>query len=147
VSFGAFEHFTSPKYPAFFAKCRELLAPDGRMLLQTITVGKPTRSFELLRFAYFLHKELFQRAELPRIEQVVGPAREAGLELLHAESLRPHYVTTLEHWIGNLEQYRSEAIHLTSDALYANFMVYLEGAARYYRSGETNLYQFLFGVA
>ena len=147
VSFGAFEHFTSPKYPAFFSKCRQLLAADGRMLLQTITVGKPTRSFELLRFAYFLHKELFQRAELPRIEQVVGPAREAGLELLHAESLRPHYVTTLEQWIENLERNRAEAIRLTSDKLYENFLVYLEGAARYYRSGETNLYQFLFGPA
>lgn len=147
VSFGAFEHFTSPKYPAFFSKCRQLLADDGRMLLQTITVGKPSRSFELLRFAYFLHKELFQRAELPRIEQVVGPAREAGLELLHAESLRPHYVTTLEHWIDNLERNRSEAIRLTSETLYANYLVYLEGAARYYRSGETNLYQFFFGLA
>lgn len=147
VSFGAFEHFTSPKYPAFFARCRELLPEDGRLLLQTITVGKPSHSFELLRFAYFLHKELFQRAELPRIEQVVGPAREAGLELLHAESLRPHYVTTLERWIANLEHNRREAVRLTSKDLYEKFLVYLEGAARYYRTGETNLYQFLFGLA
>lgn len=51
VSFGAFEHFTVAKYPAFFARCRELLPDDGRLLLQTITVGKPSQSFELLRFA------------------------------------------------------------------------------------------------
>jgi len=147
VSFGAFEHFTSPKYPAFFARCRELLPDDGRMLLQTITVGKASRSFELLRFAYFLHKELFQRAELPRPEQVIGPAREAGLELLHAESLRPHYVLTLEAWIANLGRNRANAIEFTSPDLYEKFLVYLEGAARYYRTGETNIYQFLFGLA
>jgi cyclopropane-fatty-acyl-phospholipid synthase len=147
VSFGAFEHFTSPKYPAFFGRCRELLPADGRLLLQTITVSKPSRSFELLRFAYFLHKELFQRSELPRLEQVVGPAREAGLELLHAETLRPHYVATLEAWIANLEGQKAEAIRLTSTALYEKFLVYLEGAARYFRSGETGVYQFLFGVA
>lgn len=145
VSFGAFEHFTSPKYPAFFERCRTLLPADGKLLLQTITVGKPTRSFELLRYAYFLHKELFQRAELPRPEQVVGPAREAGLELLHAESLRPHYVRTLEVWISNLERNRAEAVRLTSEDLYGKFLIYLEGAARYYRTGETNIYQFLFG--
>jgi cyclopropane-fatty-acyl-phospholipid synthase len=147
VSFGAFEHFTSPKYPAFFARCRELLPEDGRLLLQTITVGRPSRSFELLRFAYFLHKELFQRAELPRPEQVIAPAREAGLELLHAESMRPYYVTTLEAWIGNLEENKSAAIALTSAELYDKFLIYLEGAARYYRTGETNIYQFLFGMA
>jgi cyclopropane-fatty-acyl-phospholipid synthase len=147
VSFGAFEHFTSPKYPSFFTRCRELLPPDGRLLLQTITVGKPSHSFELLRFAYFLHRELFQRAELPRPEQVIGSAREAGLELLHVESLRGHYVTTLEHWIANLERNQKQAIELTSAELYRNFLIYLEGAARYYRSGETNLHQFVFGVA
>jgi cyclopropane-fatty-acyl-phospholipid synthase len=147
VSFGAFEHFTSPKYPAFFARCANLLPPDGRLLLQTITVAKPSRSFELLRFAYFLHKELFQRAELPRIEQVVGSAREAELELLNAESLRPHYVRTIEAWIANLEGHRAQAVKLTSADLYEKFLIYLEGSARYFRTGETNIYQFLFGLA
>ena len=147
VSFGAFEHFTSPKYPAFFARCRELIADDGRFLLQTITVGKPSHSFELLRFAYFLHRELFTRAELPRPEQVIGPAREAGFELLHAESLRPHYVRTLEAWIANLESHHEAAVAATSALLVEKFLRYLEGSARYYRSGETNIYQFLFGVA
>lgn len=147
VSFGAFEHFTVPKYPAFFERCRELLPADGRVLLQTITVGKPSRSFELLRFAYFLYTELFGRAELPRPEQVIAPAREAGLELLHAESLRPHYVKTIEAWLANLEANRDAAIKATSPELYEKFLVYLTGSARYYRSGETNIYQFLFGVA
>jgi cyclopropane-fatty-acyl-phospholipid synthase len=147
VSFGAFEHFTSPKYPAFFARCRELLPADGRLVLQTITVGKPSRSFELLRYAYFLHRELFQRAELPRPEQVVATAREAGLELLHAESLRPHYALTLDAWITNLEANRGAATEATSADLVEKFLRYLDGARRWYRSGETNLYQFLFGLA
>jgi cyclopropane-fatty-acyl-phospholipid synthase len=147
VSFGAFEHFTVPKYGAFFERCRSLLPPDGRLLLQTITVGKPSRSFELLRFAHFLYTELFQRAELPRLEQVVGPAREAGLELLHAESLRPHYVRTIEAWLTNLRANQEAAVMATSRELYEKFLIYLAGVARYCRSGETNLYQFVFGMA
>jgi cyclopropane-fatty-acyl-phospholipid synthase len=147
VSFGAFEHFTTAKYPAFFGRCRELLPADGRLLLQTITVGKPSRSFELLRFAYFLYTELFGAAELPRPEQVLKPAREAGLELLHAETLRLHYVRTIEKWLERLEARRAEAIAATSADVFDKFVRYLEGSARYHRGGETNIYQFLFGVA
>lgn len=147
VSFGAFEHFTVPKYPAFFERCRELMPADGRLLLQTITVGKPSRSFELLRFAYFLYTELFQGGELPRLEQVVGPAREAGLELLHTESMRADYVRTIELWLARLEAQRLAAIATTSETLYDKFRRYLEGSARYHRGGETNVYQLLFGIA
>jgi cyclopropane-fatty-acyl-phospholipid synthase len=147
VSFGAFEHFTIAKYPAFFRRCRDLMPRDGRLLLQTITVGKPSRSFELLRFAYFLYKELFQVAELPRPEEVIKPAREAGLELLHAESMRAHYPRTIEIWLERLLQRREEAIAATSPDVYDKFVRYLEGSARYYRGGETNVYQFLFGMA
>lgn len=147
VSFGAFEHFTVPKYPAFFARCRELLPPDGRLLLQTITVGKPSRSFELLRFAYFLYTEMFRSAELPRPEQVIKPAREEGLELLHAETMRLHYARTIEMWLQRLHARRDQAVAATSADVFDKFVRYLEGSARYHRGGETNIYQFLFGVA
>lgn len=147
VSFGAFEHFTAAKYPAFFARCRDLLPADGRLLLQTITVGKPTRSFELLRFAYFLYTELFGAGELPRPEQVIGPAREAGLELLHAETLRLHYAHTIELWLERLSAVRDAAEAATSKEIYEKFVRYLAGSAKYHQSGETNIYQFLFGLA
>jgi cyclopropane-fatty-acyl-phospholipid synthase len=147
VSFGAFEHFTLAKYPAFFERCRSLLPPDGRLLVQTITVGKPTRSFEILRFAYFLYAELFGRAELPRPEQVIEPARLAGLELLHAETLRLHYVRTIETWLERLRAAREQAVTATSPETYDKFVRYLEGSAKYHRGGETNVYQFLFGIA
>ena len=147
VSFEALEHFTAAKYPAFFGRCRELLPADGRLLLQTITVGKPSRSFSLLRYAYFLHDQLFFRAELPRPEQVVKVAREAGLELVHAESLRRHYVRTIETWLANLERNREAAIAATDPKTYEMYVRYLTGAARYHRTGETNVYQLLFAVA
>jgi cyclopropane-fatty-acyl-phospholipid synthase len=148
MSFGAFEHFTSAKYPAFFARCRELLPGDGRLLVQTITIGRPSRSFALRRFAYFLIKELFIGvAELPRPEVVVAEARVAGLELLHAESMREHYIRTLDVWLANLEATRREAAELTNEQVVDKFLRYLEGSRTFFASGETNVYQFLFGVA
>ena len=117
------------------------------MLVQTITVGKPSHSFELLRFAYFLYTELFQSGELPRPEQVIRPAREAGFELLHAETMRLHYAPTIDIWLERLRARREEAVAATSVNDFEKFVRYLEGSGRYHRGGETNIYQFLFGVA
>jgi cyclopropane-fatty-acyl-phospholipid synthase len=148
VSFGAFEHFTSAKYPAFFARCRELLPADGRLLVQTITIGRPSRSIALRRFAYFLLTELVRGwAELPTPEMVVSQARLNGFELLHVESLRHEYVRTIGVWLDTLRARRDEAVAATSEETYAKFERYLEGSARYHASGETSVFQFLFGVA
>lgn len=148
VSFGAFEHFTSGKYPAFFERCRELLPDDGRLLVQTITIGKPSRSIALRRFGYFLLTELVHGwAELPTPEAVVSQARLGGFELLHAESLRPHYAKTIGMWLASLIDQRQAAIAATNEKTFDNFVRYLEGSARYFESGETNIYQFLFSVA
>ncbi len=147
VCFGAFEYFGPAKHAAFFERCRELLPSNGRILLEIITVGKPSQSFELLRFTHFLHKEFYPAAtELPKPEQVVGRSREAGLELLHVESLRAHYPLTLDTWKRNLEERREQAIRATDLETYQKLTKYLTGSAKYLRSGETNVYQFLFGV-
>jgi cyclopropane-fatty-acyl-phospholipid synthase len=144
VSFGAFEHFKVANYGAFFARCHEVLPDGGSMLIQTITIGKPSTSFKLFRFAHFLRKEIYPGAELPPPEVVVSHARLGGFELLHAESLRPHYVRTLEEWLRNLKANRDAAIAATSEEIYAKNVRYLDGAAQYHRTGETNVYHFLF---
>lgn len=144
VSFGAFEHFQISQYDAFFARCRELLPDGGPLLIQTITIGKPSTSFKLFRYARFLRKEIYPGAELPPPEVVVSHARVGGFELVQAESLRTHYTRTLEEWLGNLEANRDAAIATTSEETYAKVVRYLDGAAQYYRTGETNAYHFLF---
>jgi cyclopropane-fatty-acyl-phospholipid synthase len=144
VSFGAFEHFKVAKYDAFFSRCHELLPDGGFMLIQTITIGKPSTSFKLFRYAHFLRKEIYPGAELPPPEVVVSHARLGGFELVQAESLRPHYVRTLEEWLRNLEANREAAIAATSEETYRKNVRYLKGAAQYHHSGETNVYHFLF---
>jgi mycolic acid cyclopropane synthetase len=55
------------------------------------------------------------KAELPRPEVVIADARAAGLELLHAESFRPHYIRTIDAWLANLNANRSAAVAETSE--------------------------------
>lgn len=147
VSIGAFEHFTPPKYGAFFARCRELLGENGVMLLHTITTGKPNRTFGFLRWTHFLVTDIFPGGRLPDPEQVVSHSRLGGFELVHAESLRPHYARTLELWAENLERRRADAIRLTSEKTYSTYLKYLTSCPPRFRSGDINVYQFLLRVA
>lgn len=145
ICLGAFEHFGSDKYTAFFARCRELLPPDGLILLQTITTGKPSQSFALYRFARLV-KSFYHGGEITPLENVISHSRIAGFELLQAESLRAHYPLTLDAWVGNLEKNKDAAIRLTNPEVYGKFKYYLETSAKYFRSGESNVYQLLFRV-
>lgn len=143
ISIGAFEHFTPPKYDPFFARCRALLPPQGALLLHTITTGKPNPTFAFKRWTHFILTNIFPGERLPDPEQVITNSRKAGFELLHAESLRPHYVRTLDLWAENLRHNRDRAIQLTSEQTFQTYMKYLTSCAEHFRAGDINVYQFL----
>ena len=147
VSIGAFEHFGRAKYAPFFERCRSLLPSDGVMLLHTITLGAPSKSFAFLRFAHFLTKEIFPGGDVPRPELVIEQARANGFELVHAESLRPHYARTLDCWAANLQANQTRAVEIAGQGVYDTYIKYLTGCAKLFRTGETNVYQFKLRVA
>jgi cyclopropane-fatty-acyl-phospholipid synthase len=142
VSIGAFEHFGHAKYPAFFSKCRGILPQDGVLLLHTITVGKVNFSLDFLRFVHFIATEIFPGGEVPEPETVIATARLAGFELVHAESLRPHYARTLDCWAANLRANEAEAVRLVGEQVFTKYMKYLIGCADLFRTGECNVHQF-----
>ena len=145
VSFGAFEHFTSPKYDAFFGRCRAFMPLKGRLALQTITQGRRTSSFAFGKHVRFMVTRVFPGANIPRPEDVVRASREQGFELVRAESLRFHYARTLEAWAANLEKNREAAIRATNERIYDDFLNrYLRNSAAYFRSGEAGAHTFLF---
>ena len=142
VSIGAFEHFGRAKYAAFFARCRAILPDRGVMLLHTITAGKPSQDWDFLRFVHFIATEIFPGGDVPSPESVIAAARAAGFELVHAESLRPHYARTLDCWAANLESRRADAVALVGEKTCEKYMKYLTGCAALFRSGECNVHQF-----
>ena len=142
VSIGAFEHFGRANYSAFFQRTRSLLPEDGVMLLHTITEGKPLDSWESMIFARFINVTIFPGGDLPTPDKVIEMARTHGFEVVHVESLRPHYARTLEAWAANLESRREEAIRVASEKTYDVYMKYLTGCAKGFHSGECNIYQF-----
>ena len=147
VSIGAFEHFGREKHADFFARCRSFLPDDGSMLLHTITLGKPSKSFSFLRFVHFMSYKIFPGGDVPPPERVFEMARAGGFELVHLESLRLHYARTLDCWAENLTKNQTKAVEVAGEETYKTYMKYLVDCAKFFRSGEVNVYQYRLRVA
>ena len=87
---------------AFFATCSELLAPDGAMLLQAITIDD--RAYEVEKASRsFINTHIFPGGCLPSIEVIArNVARRTDMQMVALEDLTPHYVETLRRWHQNL---------------------------------------------
>ncbi|MBI2766633.1 MAG: class I SAM-dependent methyltransferase [Chloroflexi bacterium] len=110
VSIGMFEHVGADYWETFFRACRRLLAPGGRMALQSITL--PDRALAAhLASSGWIQRHIFPGAALPSLAAIERAASRGGFLLVHAEDIGPHYATTLHHWrarfLGELEAVRA----------------------------------------
>jgi cyclopropane-fatty-acyl-phospholipid synthase len=85
----------------FFAKCSELLADDGTMLLQAITIDD--RAYEVEKASRsFINTHIFPGGCLPSFEVIArNVARRTDMQTVHLEDLTVHYVETLRRWRRN----------------------------------------------
>jgi cyclopropane-fatty-acyl-phospholipid synthase len=82
----------------YFAKCSELLEPEGLMLVQTITIAhdqyeRARRSVDFIQRYIFPGGSLSSVAVLER-----SVTRNTDLRLHHLQDIGPDYATTLRHW-------------------------------------------------
>lgn len=150
ISIAAFEHFGRERHPHFFQRCRELLPPDGRLLVHTITafdfddlraMGLPITA-EFVEFVKFLSRDIFPGGYLRRSPVIKKIAEDAGFEVTRVHSLQQHYARTLDTWAANLERNREAAIAMKSVEEYDRYMRYLTGCAAWFRSGHIDVCQF-----
>jgi cyclopropane-fatty-acyl-phospholipid synthase len=150
VSIGAFEHFGFGKYDDYFKRTFNAMPDDGVMLLHSIVIPsdeeirerKLPLKMSTVRFIKFILDEIYPGGRLPLAAQIEQHAVKAGYEVTRIQSLRPHYVRTLDTWAANLESKKEEAIAVTSEAVYERFMKYLTGCANLFRDGYTDVCQF-----
>lgn len=82
----------------FFRQCGRLLAPNGVMLLQAITIGDQ-RYRQHLRSADFMQRYIFPGSCLPSVTALSNAmTNSSDLQLVDLEDITPHYVLTLRHW-------------------------------------------------
>lgn len=96
----------------FFNRCSELLAPDGMMALQSITIADQAYRSAVKRVD-FIKKYIFPGGFLPSVEAIMGAVRsQTDLRLLRMEDIGSHYIRTLRLWAGALRKNWQAALKL-----------------------------------
>jgi cyclopropane-fatty-acyl-phospholipid synthase len=106
------------EYDRFFERCRELVADDGLVVLQAITV--PDASFDRVkRGTDFIKAAIFPGGCLPSVAALSDAAAPHGLTLTRRDEIGPHYAETLRRWRANLDAARADLAALGYDERFA----------------------------
>ncbi len=118
-------------YETFFATCDRLLAPDGVLALQAITVAD--RHYDECRKEVdFIKRYIFPGGNLPSVGRLLQAAGRTGdLRLTHLSDLTPHYGETLRRWRRNFRRNRERIRSLGYEErflrLWEFYLCYCEG--------------------
>jgi len=117
-------------FGTFFAKCTELLAPNGRAAIQAITIAD--ERYESARHEVdFIKRHIFPGSCIPSREVLGRAAAEADLAIVHADEIGLHYAETLCRWRLNMRANRDRIATLGFDdrfqRLWEFYFCYCEG--------------------
>jgi cyclopropane-fatty-acyl-phospholipid synthase len=137
VSVGMFEHVGARHYDEFFAKCRELLKPDGVMLLHTIgKLGEVSAGPDP-----FTDKYIFPGYHLPSLSEMTTASQKVRLIASDIENLRLHYAYTLHHWLDRATKARKTIEAMYDERFFRLWEFYLAGGIVMFENGAGCNYQ------
>jgi cyclopropane-fatty-acyl-phospholipid synthase len=128
VSVGMFEHVGPLHYRTFFDHCRELLTPDGVMLLHTIGRADGPGATDP-----WLAKYIFPGGYVPALSQIAPAIEKSWLWLTDLEVLRLHYAQTLAYWYERVNAARDAIVGLYDERFFRMWQFYLAGAITAFR--------------
>src|SRR4051794_10968276 len=132
VSVGMFEHVGAKHFEEFFAKCHELLTPDGVMLLHTIgKLGSSTKAPDP-----FTDKYIFPGYYLPSLSAMFDASQRVRLIPSDLEILRLHYAYTLREWLRRFTEARAKIEKLYDERFFRMWEFYLCGGIVLFESGS-----------
>jgi cyclopropane-fatty-acyl-phospholipid synthase len=137
VSVGMFEHVGAAHFEEYFAKCRELLKPDGVMLLHTIgKLGKTSGAPDA-----FTDKYIFPGYHLPSLSQITAASQTARLIASDVETLRLHYAYTLRDWLRRATGARDAIVAMYDERFFRMWEFYLAAGIVMFETGSGCNYQ------
>ena len=132
VSVGMFEHVGAAHYDEFFRKCRDLLAPDGVMLLHTIgKFGSANKAPDP-----FTDKYIFPGYYLPSLSEMCAASQRVRLIASDVEILRLHYAYTLREWLRRFTAARTQMVKLYDGRFFRMWEFYLCGGIALFETGS-----------
>ena len=132
VSIEMFEAVGLNHYDDYFKAVDRLLAPDGSMLLQTITVDDQWFP-KYHRTPDWIERYIFPGGEMASIGEILKSlARTTSLSMYHAENWGTHYARTLRAWRARFDQSRDRVSALGFDDRFMRmwdlYLAYCEAA-------------------
>jgi cyclopropane-fatty-acyl-phospholipid synthase len=131
------------QFGTFFETCSRLLAPDGLMLLQAITIDD--RAYEVEKLGGSFMKDLiFPNGNLPSLSVIARcVARRTDMQAVGLEDLTPHYAETLRRWRENFNGARGRLEELGYDRrfqrLWNLYLSYSEAGFAERRIGDVQM--------
>ncbi len=138
ASVGMLEHVGKANLGRFMAAVGSLLQPGGLALVHSIT--KMTEG----SINSWIEKYIFPGGYVPSLRELVWLLPEHGFHPLDIESLRMHYVMTLDHWAENFERHVDQVRRERGERLVRIWRLYLRSCAESFRNTGLDVYQILF---
>ena len=132
-------------FDVFFRRCSNLLAPDGLMLLQAITISD--RAYELEKASRSFTRELiFPSGCLPSVEVISSSiAAQTDMRTLDLDDITAHYPPTLAAWRANFTAATPRLERLGYDRRFRRLWeLYLTWSEGGFRERRIQDYQVLF---
>jgi len=131
VSIEMIEAIGHEYHDTYFARCAQLLKPEGAMLLQAITIADQ-RYERARRSVDFIQRYIFPGSCIPSVAALSDSiARASDLRVFDLEDIGPHYATTLAHWRqnfrANLPHIRALGYDDTFIRMWEYYLCYCEG--------------------
>ncbi|MEM9316639.1 MAG: cyclopropane-fatty-acyl-phospholipid synthase family protein [Pseudomonadota bacterium] len=121
-------------YDSYFQCCNRLLKPNGKMVIQAITI--PDRRYERARRSVdYIKRYIFPGGCLPSLEVIAQHiARDTDLQMVHLRDITLDYAVTLAEWrrrfMDRLEKVRAMGFDERFIRMWEFYLCYCEGGFR-----------------
>ena len=121
-------------YRSYFEYCSQLLKPDGKMVIQAITIADQ-RYEQARRSVDYIKRYIFPGGCLPSMAVISRHlAEHTDMQLVHLRDITPDYALTLAHWrrrfMERLEEVRAQGFDERFIRMWEFYLSYCEGGFR-----------------
>ena len=138
VSVGMAEHVGHANLPLFFKNVDSVLKESGLFLLHNITNLVETEGNK------WITTYIFPGGYLPTLREELNIAADINFRTLDVESLRLHYMKTLEEWCKNFMNHLNEERDMFDDEFLRMWHLYLATCAAAFHYWDIDIHQILF---
>ncbi len=121
-------------YSSYFSRCSQLLKPNGKMVIQAITIAD--QRYEAARKSVdFIQRYIFPGGSLPSVAVIADHlARDTDMQMVHLRDITRDYALTLAHWrerfLAAQAAVRQQGFDQTFVRMWEFYLAYCEGGFR-----------------